>query len=696
MKVCKWLLMAVLSVYAHASYIPATTIFQDAHYRNLTLSPDGQHVAFIYHRDENFRIAFWDAPSAKKKLAIFNKEAEFTDIVLTKLDWLSDDIVMATTFSGNKYLVDARRSAQTPSVYYFTGRNAKAYSLIHALPDSPEEFIAVYHRDDGMLEAYRMRIDFKGGFFKRIERLDGGISDAVLLGSDADGRIRIAAKLSKDESSLIFFTRDVGRTTWQQTFSLPIDKDENITPAKLADQFKVVSLSNDGYIYFLSNYGEEHKTLKRIRYGMDTPEVVYQSPGRDIVDVEVDPKTQTPISVVTIENGLPTERPLSDTSYSEDVQKLLSNYLVVNHLGRRYILIGLNGKDRLKYFYYDDQTKALHYIHPVNEDLKPYSLSIAKTFKVKASDGMLIEAYLSLPGKTTDNKKYPLVVMPHGGPMWVRDLNVFDPMVEYLASRGIAVLRVNFRGSGGFGRSFLLAGRGQFGQAIENDIELARRYAVRHFPIDKNRQCIMGASYGGYSALRSVMLHPKTYRCAIARFPVTDLPLLFNDTTIGSRKKRQKAIEAVLGEKESLKDKWLELSPDYHPERIHVPVLLTGGYLDTTTTIEHLRRMAYALEKHKKPFTAIMFPESKHGHKFWRDDHLEVVVIFGFLAKHLKLRANNTEDFKIQSAEFVKAGERLKKWKDGFLLGIPAKAYLDIPLRVTSSDQQSDVSVINL
>src|SRR5512133_1092033 len=85
------------------------------------------------------------------------------------------------------------------------------------------------------------------------------------------------------------------------------------------------------------------------------------------------------------------------------------------------------------------------------------------------------------------------------------------------------ILRVNFRGSMGYGRKFRLAGLEQWGLAMQNDVVDAAEYVVRSGVADRSRMAIMGYSYGGYSALAGISLTPDLFACAVAASTVADL-----------------------------------------------------------------------------------------------------------------------------------------------------------------------------
>ena len=118
--------------------------------------------------------------------------------------------------------------------------------------------------------------------------------------------------------------------------------------------------------------------------------------------------------------------------------------------------------------------------------LAPYTLAASQVLSSRTVDGWTIESYLTLPN---GDGPHPLVVMPHGGPIGIRNLRQFDPEVQLIASLGYAVLQVNFRGSAGFGRAFREAGHAQLGALIESDIDIALNDALRNHPLDAARIC---------------------------------------------------------------------------------------------------------------------------------------------------------------------------------------------------------------
>jgi dipeptidyl aminopeptidase/acylaminoacyl peptidase len=208
----------------------------------------------------------------------------------------------------------------------------------------------------------------------------------------------------------------------------------------------------------------------------------------------------------------------------------------------------------------------------------------------------------------------PLVLFVHGGPFGVRDTWTFNPELQALASRGYAVLQVNFRGSGGYGREFEEAGYRQYGRAMQTDLEDAVAWAVDSGVADRDRVCIYGASYGGYAALMGLVRTPELYACGISLAGPTDLGLLYEEMTgFDPRSSKKPSLKGsrdpwmVEAADRLLGDPWQESeyfhlsSPARRVDRIRSPVMLAHGLSDTVVPIQHHKLMAYRLKRAGKP-----------------------------------------------------------------------------------------------
>jgi dipeptidyl aminopeptidase/acylaminoacyl peptidase len=229
-----------------------------------------------------------------------------------------------------------------------------------------------------------------------------------------------------------------------------------------------------------------------------------------------------------------------------------------------------------------------------------------KEITYKARDGTDIPAYLTLPESVSG--VHPLVVLPHGDPNG-RDYPSFNWIVQFLASRGYAVLQPQFRGSSGFGEAFEKAGYRQWGGLMQDDVTDGVRAMIDQQIADPKRVCILGFAYGGYAALAGAAFTPDLYRCAISVNGVSDLRSLFNDTVPQSSPwltVRSAAMshwtERVSAPNDSALDK---KSPIHSVAQIKAPILLVYGDSGGAASNSQSLKMEAALRSAGKQVTLV-------------------------------------------------------------------------------------------
>jgi len=268
--------------------------------------------------------------------------------------------------------------------------------------------------------------------------------------------------------------------------------------------------------------------------------------------------------------------------------------------------------------------------------IDPARMSAMDYAPYKARDGRTIPAYLTLPQTAGAKRPLPLVVLVHGGPFLRGASWQWDAEVQFLASRGYAVLQPEFRGSTGFGASHHQAGWKQWGRAMQDDLADGARWAIAQGIADPKRIAIAGASYGGYAAMMGLVRDPELYACAINWIGVTDLELLFDaDWSDMGPSFRRHGLSRLVGDRKADAAMLREHSPIHRATDIRKPVLMAYGRLDRQVPIEHGERMRNALRRHNPNVEWVLYDEEGHGwHKlktqvdFW-------TRVEKFLARHL-------------------------------------------------------------
>ena len=154
--------------------------------------------------------------------------------------------------------------------------------------------------------------------------------------------------------------------------------------------------------------------------------------------------------------------------------------------------------------------------------MAPYADRLARVepISLTSRDGLTLRGYLTRPPGA--RARVPMVLLVHGGP-WTRDYWGYNGTVQFLASRGWAVLQLNYRASTGYGRAFVEAGVRQHAGAIHADLLDGARWAVEQGIADPARVAIMGASYGGYATLVGLTFTPEVFACGVDLFGMSNL-----------------------------------------------------------------------------------------------------------------------------------------------------------------------------
>lgn len=259
--------------------------------------------------------------------------------------------------------------------------------------------------------------------------------------------------------------------------------------------------------------------------------------------------------------------------------------------------------------------------------------------RIKVRDGRSMPVWLTLPPRSPGSPPPPAVVLVHGGPMVRGVVWGWNALPQFLASRGYVVIEPEFRGSAGYGEAHLRAGWKQWGQAMQDDIADALRWAAAAGRVDGQRACIMGASYGGYAALMGLVRHPDLYRCGIAEMAVTDLVRFVQGSwwwrdDIADEGRRYD-LPAMVGDPDKDADMLRANSPVLQAARIKAPVLLVHGGADRRVPMVHARDMRKALQAAGNEPEWLVFDLEGHG---WYKPENQVIHarrVEEFLAKHL-------------------------------------------------------------
>jgi dienelactone hydrolase len=483
--------------------------------------------------------------------------------------------------------------------------------VISTLPKDPRHVLigqtSMYEVGDLTADIYKL--DIYSGLKTRVAR--SPLPEAQFL-TDEDGELRIAAGVDEQMKPKYFYFDGKG---WQELASIRGFSAQSHPIGFVArDRAMYVSEGGaDGFaVYSVSIDSGERRLVSKNETVPVSSTVEDGATGR-IVALEYEPDLPT-------YEFLDTAHPLSRI-----LQGLLAAWpnehvrIINTTTDNRQALVRVYGdRDAGEFLIVDVATMSAQSVARARPWLKPESMAEMSAFHIAATDGFRIHGYITLPAGAQPGSTAPLIVLPHGGPHWVRDHWRFDPEVQLLAHEGFAVLQVNYRGSGGYGEAYQEAGYRKWGDRVVQDVIDATRFAVRKGFADPKRICIYGASFGAFAAIQGTILAPDLFRCAAGYAGIYDLHLLSEtgDLRLG-RIGRNFVRTAVGQDKRDLEAG----SPVRHAAQIAARVFLIHGKQDQRAPIEHAESLRNALVATGRPPQWLV--ESKEGHGFFDEDARE-------------------------------------------------------------------------
>ncbi|RDY68313.1 S9 family peptidase [Lysobacter soli] len=501
--------------------------------------------------------------------------------------------------------------------------------VVDLLPDEPGVILFEGFDSRGELVVHRIELEgdkaitsFQSA--KSRDRLNRGATHDIAWYADGRGRLR-AATLWRDETYVLVHGMDGVFHDVMEYRAEPV--------------FTPVSLSWDGdMMYGYSEEGRAQRDL--VAFDPTTRKItrtVFSKPGVDIAGAVFNDRRE-PVAARYYQSGRLV------TEYFDDAGKQLDRTLQAAFPGRtvavvdrssdnRQLVLWVDGTDRSPQLYHlDVAAKRASLLEEVAPWLADRTFAPVHVLNVKAADGLAVDAFLTLP---PGGGKRPLVVFPHGGPIGISDTLHFNRDVQFLASQGYAVLQVNFRGSDGYGKQFREAGHRNYGRAIEDDIDAALRAALASYPLDESRMCVLGASYGGYSALVSALRWPGRFRCAVSMSGVSDRVLRFTASDAGSSAEGRAQLEKIMGDPRKDMAEMQATSPLYHVKELTLPLMLVHGREDNRVDFEHTRRLVRMLNLEGRPPVVLAFPGMGHSFEDPMAQDIAWTGIAGFLQQYL-------------------------------------------------------------
>ena len=632
------LLLLGSALASSAEELPVEYFFKNYEFTQVSLSPDGKHLAAIAPVGESRNLVVIDR-STMKPLAV----TSLTKRDVGSYEWASNERLLFSveedgneSFALNAVNIDGSK----PRVLTNAAKGIQLIPRYTRMVDRLKEddrYVIVVSNDRKLQFPDLYRMDIYNG---RKKRLTSNPGNFVGWGVDWNHKVRIATRLTiakdKSDASSELLYRETEDTPWKVLATSHLGGE--------GMEFAGFSPDNKA-LYISSNVGRDRIAVYRLDPTTGKKELVF---GHDEVDVGgpgFSPKDHRALAI-----GYVTDKPhihYLDKKFG-DIQKALDKALpdTVNRITsitedeKTAVVIASSDKTPGTYYLLETEPKLkLTYLAQTTDRIKPEQMADMKPISYKARDGLLIHGYLTLP-KGAEGKPVPLIVHPHGGPYGVRDEWRWNPEVQFLANRGYAVLQMNYRGSGGYGNQFEVGAWKQWGLQMQNDITDGVKWAIDKGIADPKRICIYGASYGGYATMAGLTMTPELYKCGINYVGVVDLDMLEEwDTDRRQDKSGAHAawFHQAIGNPDNPADaeRMKKTSPINLLDKLDVPLFIVHGRRDRRVEIKQAEELMDKLDDLGKPYIKLI--KKKEGHGFRREESkLELYKMMDeFLKKNL-------------------------------------------------------------
>ena len=630
-----------------ATLIPRRFLFADPARSVVRISPDGRRIAFLAPLEGvlNLWVGAIDGITNAHALT------RVTDRSLGPwLLWLHDNrhIVFFREQGGDENWQAHRVDVETGDVLALTpGPGVRSYihQTSHYFPD--ELLIAHNARDKRFFEIYRVNVATGAStLLQANDRFAGFFTDPQF-------RVRFALRYT-DNSDHEYLQPGTGGA-WE-----PFARIE----AADAMMTKPIEFSDDGReLYWLDSRGRDKAAVIAQNMATGASRVLAEDASADIVELPLDPLTYRPIAAASMFTR--TTWHVIDRAYTDDfayLAKLSDGDLRAIDLSddKRHAVVYFERDSAPgRYAYYDRVEKKVRVLFSMRPELEKWLLVPMEPAVLRARDGLPLVCYLSRPRDSQRGKPLPMVLLVHGGP-WARDVWGLYPTHQWLADRGYAVLSVNYRGSTGFGKTFVNAANLEWGGRMHDDLIDAVDWAISRGIADEKRIAIYGASYGGYAALVGATFTPEKFACAIDVFGISNM-LTFLATIPDYWKSWQTLWKVRMGDYTTEAGRKLleERSPLNRVDRIVRPLLIAQGANDVRVKPSESEQIVKAMQARNIPVTYVSYSDEGHGFRRAENRRSFNAVLELFLAEHLGGSAEPVgDDFTGSTIEF-KAGREL-------------------------------------
>jgi dipeptidyl aminopeptidase/acylaminoacyl peptidase len=610
---------------ADGSLVPRTALFSSPLRSEAKISPDGSRISYLapVNGIQNIWVMEPDEEQAEHPVT---RETE-RNISNYAWAYTNRHLLYQQDLQGNgnwRIFSHNLSSGRTRDLTPFKSTSAHILAIA---PKHPQEIvISLNERDPKYPDIYKVDIETE-----KITLLEKNI-DFDGFEIDDDFEILLAYKDTSEGGRNFFRPSDDG---WISFFNVS-SNDMQYT--------KILGFNHSKQAVYLSDSrNRDTSALYVLDLISGERKLIAENPKADLTDVIIDPSEKdVQAAAFTYDRKrwkIIEESIANDLLYLSAVDNGDVEILGRSLDDRSWLLSYLADEKAAHYYYYDREEESASFLFTANEDLEGYRLSRMIPAIIKSRDGLNLVSYYTIPpesdrdGDNRPDQPVPMVLYVHDGP-WERDYWGFNPVHQWLANRGYAVLSVNYRGSSGFGKSFMDRGNGEWGSKMQQDLLDAANWSIKEGIADSRRIAIMGEGYGGYAALAGLAFSPNVFACGV---DINGPSNLISSVESISQEPEKRIYATRVGDilTEEGREKLESRSPFYFPSNIQKPLLIFQGGKDSEVKREETEDLVHRLTAEGKTVTYVLYPEE--GHEISRREHERSLyaITEAFLAEHL-------------------------------------------------------------
>ncbi len=598
------------------------------------ISPDGSKVFFMQWSPSGYFMMVHNTVDGEQMSDVpFGKSRPSAMRWLTsrRIIYSRAGEVFAVDFDGTNFLKLLSNYDDDRGKNY--RKNFRAWSIKHLLPQDPEHILAQSWNSAGHPAIVRVNI-YTG---EELELVFEPRLDIDTWAVDRDGDVRLGVRRKKDELQLLTF--DSANKKWAVYSDFTQDGTNTLGHSGETYLTKRVNLEsfdyNNNHIYMATNRDSDR--FKIVKYDIKNSEIVEDIFASDRYDVGGSENDHTSLlfhdpdkKLIGIRLDEERRKTIWFDERFESYQAIVDKHKP-NHENRIFdwsddakvlLVFSSSDVDPGRYSIFHPDTRKVFTIAITNDELDVERLSKTKVVEFMARDGYALHGYLN-PATGQDATERKLIVLPHGGP-WARDNWRFDAWVQYFATRGYNVLRVNFRGSTGYGREHVLSGIKNIDTLMIDDIADGVHWAIQEGYAREGAVFIFGHSYGGYAALMSSVRYPDLYSAAVSWSAPVDM--------LAQLKKYKKEDEyfayefwkTATGDPKREKASLMRISPINNVAKMKLPLLIFHGEQDGMIPEEDVERLEAALKKAGNNAEVNII--DNEGHSFGNNSNITYVL----------------------------------------------------------------------